>query len=156
MIQYLEVGGRVPITDHVYVLGDVAGWRFTNPGFSYLDRRDAAAGLEFDFARWLKITAQGTIFQLRFKQTTALILAGKSRRNFPSPVTGTDIYLSGAYAQPFVSSILTVENSMRQDSVGAGLDTKLVGRFSFQADAQGANSFRRQQSGCGSQTAVVI
>jgi hypothetical protein len=134
--EYLEADGRVPIADHAYLLGDVAGWRFTNPGFSDLDRRDAAAGMEFDFARWLQITAQGTVFD--YVQTNNRAYFGGKITSKISPVTGTDIYLSGAYNQPFVSSIETVENAMRQQSVGAGLDTELGGRFSLQAEAQGA------------------
>jgi tetratricopeptide (TPR) repeat protein len=134
--EYLEVDGRAHLDDHAYLLGDVAGWRFTNPGFSHLDRQDAGAGMEFDFARWLQVTAKGTVFD--YVQTNNHAYFGGQATAKISPVTGTDIYLSGAYNQPFVSSIATVESAMRQQSVGAGLDTKLVGRFSFQAEAQWA------------------
>jgi tetratricopeptide (TPR) repeat protein len=134
--EYLEADGRVPIADHAYLIGDVAGWRFTNPGFSHLDRRDADAGMEFDFARWLQITGQGTVFD--YVQTNNRAYFGGQITAKISPMTGTDIYLNGAYNQPFVSSISTVESAMRQHSLGAGLDTKLVGRFSFQTEAQGA------------------
>lgn len=130
----LEVDGRAHLTDHAYLLGDVAGWRFTNPGFSHLDRRDAGAGMELDFARWLQITAKGTVFD--YVQTNNRAYFGGQVQAKISPVTGTDIYLTGAYNQPFVSSIATVESAMRQHSVGAGLDTKLVGRFSFQTEAR--------------------
>jgi len=134
--EYLEADGRAHLADHVYLLGDVAGWRFTNPGFSHLDRRDAAAGLEFDFARWLQVSAEGTVFD--YDNTNSRAFFGGKISTKISPVTGTDIYLNGAYNQPFISSISTVESAMRQHSIGAGLDTKLVGRFSFQAEAQGA------------------
>ena len=140
--EYLEVDGRAHITDRAYLLGDVAGWRFTNPGFSDLDRRDAAAGLEYHFARWLEASAEGTVFD--YANTNSRAYFGGQFSTKISPVTGTDIYLSGAYNQPFVSSIATVEGAMRQHSVGAGLDTKLVGRFSFQTEAQARETFGRQ------------
>ena len=130
----LEADGRVHLADHAYLLGDVAGWRFTNPGFSHLDRRDAAAGMEFDFARWLQVTAKGTVFD--YVQTNNRAFFGGQLQAKISPVTGTAIYLTGDYNQPFVSSIATVEGAMRQHSGGVGLDTKLVGRFSLQTEAQ--------------------
>lgn len=130
----LEVDGRVHVTDRAYLLGDAAGWRFTSPGFSDLDRQDAAIGLEYHFARWLEVSAEGTVFD--YDNTNSHAYFGGKFSAKISPVTGTDIYLTGDYNQPFVSSISTVEGSMRQHSACFGLDTKLVDRFSFQSEVQ--------------------
>lgn len=132
----LTADGRVHLTDHAYLLGDVAGWRFTNPGFSDLNRRDGGVGLEYHVARWLEASGGGTVFDYD-KSGSRAYFGGQGSIKI-SPITGTDLYLNGAYNQPFVSSINTVESSMRQRSIGAGLDTRLIGRFSLQAEAQGA------------------
>jgi len=132
----LETDARIHLADHVYLIGDVAGWRFTNPGFTNLDRADGAAGLELHLNRWLEATGEGTVFDYTSLHSKAYY-GGKASAKI-SPLTGTAIYINGDYNQPFVSSIATVENAMRQHSVGAGLDTKLAGRFSFQAEGEGA------------------
>jgi len=129
-----QAGARVHIADEAYLIGNVAGWRFKNPGFSNIERRDADAGLEFHFARWIEITGEGTVYDYIKRDP---VVGGRLSTKI-SPVTGTDIYLNAAYKQPFISSILTVQSALRQDTIGAGLDTKLAGRFSLQAEAQGA------------------
>jgi tetratricopeptide (TPR) repeat protein len=134
--EYLQVDGRVHLTDRAYLIGDVAGWRFTSPGFNDLNSRDGAAGMEFHFARWLEAAAEATVFD--YDQPDSVAFVGAKLSTKISPLPGTDIYLNGAYNQPFISSIATVEGAMRQHSVGAGLDTRLVGPLSFQLDAQGA------------------
>ena len=132
----LEADGRAHLDDRAYLLGDVAGWRFDAPGFSHLDRKDAAAGLEYHPNRWLEVAAEGTVFD--YANTNTRPFVGGTITSKISPRTGTDIYLTGAYNQPFVNTISTVEGSMRQHSVGLGLDTKLVGRLSLQNSAQWA------------------
>ena len=132
----LEADARVHLTDRGYLIGDIAGWRFTNPGFSHLNRADGAGGVEYHFNRWLEASGEATVFQYDNSGDPAFI-GGKLSTKI-SPMPGTDIYLNGAYNQPFVSSINTVESDMRQHSIGAGLDTRIVGPFSFQVEGQGA------------------
>src|SRR5262249_18588185 len=120
--EYLEAEARVHLTDHVYLLGSGAGWRFTSPGVSDLNRRDGAAGLEVDWARWIQTTIRGQIFDYDNRRE----FGGGDFSTKISPMTGLDLYANASYNQPFISSISTVEHGLRQHSVGFGMDAKLI------------------------------
>ena len=132
---YLEADGRGHLTDSAYLIADLAGWRFANPGFSDLNRGDASAGLEYHFTRWLEASAEADVYDYEHRSA----FYGGHFYTKITPLPGTDIYITGALHQPYIMSILTVESGMRQDILGLGLDTKLPGRFSFQTQAQGAS-----------------
>jgi tetratricopeptide (TPR) repeat protein len=133
--EYLEANGRIHLSDRAYLIGGVAGWRFKSPGFSDLDRLDGNVGLEYHFARWLDVAATGNVYD--YENRSAFF--GGTLSSKISPMTGTDFFVAGGYNQPFISSISTVEDGLREHTAGLGLDTRLGGRFSFQAAAQVAH-----------------
>jgi tetratricopeptide (TPR) repeat protein/opacity protein-like surface antigen len=124
--------GRVHITDQAYLLGGGEVWDFNQSGFTNIDRIDGTAGLEYHWARWLETTVQGDVFD--YEHHSAFFGGRASAKLTPAP--GFDIYANVAGRQPFVSSIATVNNNLKQDSVGNGLDLKLFGPFSFQNSLQ--------------------
>ncbi len=52
--EYGEVGTRVHLSDRAYLIARADSWQFTNPGFDAIDRVDGAAGVEYDWARFLQ------------------------------------------------------------------------------------------------------
>jgi tetratricopeptide (TPR) repeat protein len=124
------LGARIHLSDQAYFLAHGAGWHFTNPGFSDVDRLDGAAGFEFDWSRWLQSSLEGDIFNYIHQSA---VYGGKLSLK-ASPVPERDFYLVLAGRQPFVSSMATVTNGLKEDSIGFGMDAKLVGRLSVQND----------------------
>ncbi|HXD00900.1 MAG TPA: tetratricopeptide repeat protein [Verrucomicrobiae bacterium] len=123
-------GVRVHANDDVYLLARGAGWRFTNPGFEAVDRIDGAVGLETHLKRILEASLEGDVFDYRHEDQNGFF--GGQLFTKLSPLTGFDIYTTAAYNQPFVSSMATVTNALKQESVGSGLDISLGGGFSAQ------------------------
>ncbi len=124
--------GRVPMTDHAYLYGGADAWRFSNPGFDDLYRIDGHAGVDIDWTRWLETSAEGDVFnQLRYLGNEKTYFGGQFFSRI-TPTPDRNIYLVAGYDQPFVSSMATVTNNLKQIPLGAGLDMKIAGPVSVQ------------------------
>ena len=128
----VNADARVYLADPLYLLAGAAGWRFDAPGVGNIYRGDARAGAEYHWARWFETSLQGDYFE--YNHANAFFGGEFSSRL--TPMTGVDIYTFINGNQPFVSSIASVTNRMKQHSVGSGLDIKLFGPFSFQNSFQ--------------------
>jgi tetratricopeptide (TPR) repeat protein len=124
----VEGGVRVHLADKLYLLGRGAAWRFTNPGFEDKDRVDGFGGLEIDWARWLQTSVEAGVFDYRDGDSWA---GGRAWLKL-SPTRNVDLYAVASYRQPFVSSMATVINGLREDSIGVGADIRFNSRFSIQ------------------------
>ncbi len=126
------VDAHLPLGDKVYFNGGADGWRFSNPGFETLYRIDGHLGLDVNWNRWLETMVEGESFnQLRYLGQEKSFFGGQFSSKI-TPLNGTDLYLGGGLDQPFVSSMPTVTNGLKQSAAGGGLDTKIVGPFSVQ------------------------
>jgi tetratricopeptide (TPR) repeat protein len=127
---------RVPLTDKAYLTAGGADWRFSSPGFNNIYRVDGRAGVEYDWNKWLQTSVEGDVF--KYYNNNQDIFGGGEASVKISPTKDFDIYTVVAGNQPFVSSIATVANGLKQDSVGNGINIKLFGPISFQNDFQAA------------------
>jgi tetratricopeptide (TPR) repeat protein len=125
---------RVYLADPLYLIGGASGWRFDAPGVGNIYRLDGRVGAEYHWARWLETSLQGDYFE--YNHGNAFFGGEFSSRL--TPMTGVDIYTYINGNQPFISSIASVTNRMKQHSVGNGLDIKLFGPFSFQNSFEAA------------------
>ena len=97
--EYLDAGGRFHLTDHAYLLAEAAGWRFTNPGFSTLNRGDGTAGLEYDFNRWLEFTGEEISLAMTIVEPFTAASSRQKSPPCPGPISThhlTTINLSSA------------------------------------------------------------
>jgi tetratricopeptide (TPR) repeat protein len=126
------VDAHVPLADEVYLNGGADGWRYSDPGFTTLYRIDGHAGLDVNWNRWFETSAEGDVFnQARYLGEEKTFWGGQFSSRI-SPLPGHDIYLAGGLDQPFVSSMQTVTNGLKQSSLGGGLDFKIIGPLSVQ------------------------
>lgn len=126
---------RIHLTDQAYLIGSVAGWRFTAPGFDNIDRIDGSAGADYHWARWLDTSLQGNVYDYEHRND---VWGGQFASKI-TPMNGFDIYTTLAGRQPFISSIATVTNALRQNIIGNGLDIHVYGPVSVQNDLQVAH-----------------
>lgn len=129
-----EIGTRIHLADKAYFLARGAGWHFTNPGFEDIDRLDGYGGLEYHWARWLETSVEGGVYQ--YEDEDAMGGGQASLRLSPTP--HFDLYGVLCLTRPFVSSISTVSNALREDAIGAGFDLRFNRRFSVQTSVEAA------------------
>lgn len=135
----VSADGRLYLADPVYLTGGASGWRFNAPGIGNVDRIDGRAGLEIHWARWLETSIEGDFFDYQHlgqygAQETQF--GGGQLSTKLTPWTGFDIYTTINGNQPFISSISTVTNALKQHSIGNGVDLKPFGPLSVQNSIQ--------------------
>lgn len=141
--------GRVHLADKAYLLGSGTYWHYHSPGGTLpdnttvpaanIDRVDAQAGMEYHWTRWLETSALADMYAY-LRQQQHPIWGGEGSAKL-SPWSGFDIYTTVIGRQPFVSSIATVENHMKQDSIGNGVDLRIIGPLSVQNSFQYARVY---------------
>jgi tetratricopeptide (TPR) repeat protein len=137
--EYVGADGRLFIANQVYLTGGASGWRFQSPGFDNIDRIDGRAGLEIHWARWLSTSVEGDFFDYQHDR-----IYGGQENEFGggqlsvtlTPFTKLNIYTVISGNQPFISSISTVTNALKQHAIGNGVDLKLWGPLSVQNSIQ--------------------
>jgi Flp pilus assembly protein TadD len=122
------VDSRVYLADKAYLIVGADGWRFTNPGFHNLDSIVGHGGIEYDFNRYVQVTAEGTGFDYDHRDP----IPGARLSLKVTPFHGLDIYTVGSYQDPFTTSMPATVEAIKQSSVGNGIDWKIVGPLSFQ------------------------
>lgn len=116
------------------VAPSAAAWRFRQENNTNVYRLDGSGGLEYHWARWLETTAEADTSTYEHRDT---FLGGHGNTKI-TVAPGYDIYAGIGYHQPFVSSIATVTNNIKQDLGGAGFDLKIAGPVSVQNNLQAA------------------
>ncbi len=130
--EYAGGTARIHLTDQAYLIGSGTDWRFNSPGVGNVFRADGSAGMEYHWTRWLETSLVGDIYNYNNRDA----IWGGELSSKISPMHGVDIYTTINGQQPFVSSIATVTNGLKQNSIGNGLDIKLFGPISFQNNFQ--------------------
>lgn len=126
--------GRIHLTDKAYLLGSGTYWRYNSPNVGNVDRVDGQAGLEYHWNRWLETSAEGDMYAY-IRQQQHPIWGGEGSVKL-SPFNNLDIYTTLIGRQPFVSSISTVTNHLKQNAVGNGVDFRIFGPLSIQNELE--------------------
>ncbi len=126
--EFGELDSRIHLNDRAYLIARADTWNFTQPGFNSIYRTDGAVGTEYHFSRYLEASLEGDIFDYQHREA----FFGGQLSTKLSPITGCDIYTILSYNQPFISSMPTVANALKQSSIGNGVDINLGAGFSVQ------------------------
>jgi tetratricopeptide (TPR) repeat protein len=127
-------GLRLKVADDLYLLGDGAAWRFRQDNDTNLYRFDGSGGLEYHWSRWLEVSGEADTFTYKDRDT---FLGGHGTAKIEA-APGYDLFAGVGYHQPYISSIATVTNNIKQDQGGAGFDFKVAGPVSVQNNLQAA------------------
>ena len=125
---------RLKVTDNLYLLGDGAAWHFHQNNDTNLYRIDGSGGLEIHMSRWLEVSGEADTFTYQDRNT---FLGGHGTAKI-EVAPGYDVFAGAGYHQPYISSIATVTNNIKQDQGGAGFDFKVAGPVSIQNNLQAA------------------